>query len=243
MAEANKVVNAIKLWPSVEKLNEYWDERDCGYHPKLILDNLPPWAILDESSKFSLKNQLDQLLSSIGSYIPESIESEISIDETNGAVHISEGAIIGAFTRFEGPCYIGPESVIRHGAYVRQYSWICHQALLGHASEIKHSILLPNAKAPHFNYVGDSVVGSFANLGAGVILSNLRHDGKENKIRIDKTVVNTQLRKFGALVGERVQIGCNSVCNPGTIISPNCMAWPNTTLSGYYDKGGSKIRN
>ena len=104
-------------------------------------------------------------------------------------------------------------------------------------------MLLPNAKAPHFNYVGDSVVGSHANLGAGVILSNLRNDGRENKVKINNKRVNTGLRKFGALVGERVQIGCNSVSNPGTIISPDCMAWPNTTLSGYYDKEGSKIKN
>ncbi len=243
MADASSIANTTKLWPSVKNLNEHWDEKDGGHLPELIPDKSPAWEILDSSKKSSLKNQLDKLLSSIGSHIPKSIGSEISIDETNGFVHISEGAEIGAFSRFEGPCYIAPEAIVRHGAYVRPYSWICYQALLGHSSEIKHSILLPNAKAPHFNYIGDSVVGSHSNLGAGVILSNLRHDGRENKIKINKIVVNTGLRKFGALVGERVQIGCNSVCNPGTIISPDCMAWPNSTLSGYYGEEGTNIRN
>ena len=107
---------------------------------------------------------------------------------------------------------------------------------------IKHSILLPNAKAPHFNYVGDSIVGSHANLGAGVILSNLRHDGREIKVKIKSNVISAELRKFGALIGERTQIGCNSVSNPGSIISSDCMVWPNTTISGFFEEG-STIKN
>tara|TARA_B100000902_G_C27259489_1_gene889834 strand:- start:57 stop:788 length:732 start_codon:yes stop_codon:yes gene_type:complete len=243
MADTNDLVKATKLWPSANNLKDHWDVGDGGYFPDLTSDDLPAWKILDNSYEKSLKKQLNQLLSSIGSNIPTSLGSEISIDETNGVVHISDDAIIGPFSRFEGPCYIAPEAEVRHGAYVRSNSWICYQALLGHASEIKHSILLPNAKAPHFNYVGDSIVGSHANLGAGVILSNLRNDGRENKIKINGKIIDTKLRKFGALVGERVQLGCNSVSNPGTIISSDCMAWPNSTLSGYYEKEGSKIKN
>tara|TARA_B100001123_G_C15126239_1_gene953438 strand:- start:154 stop:894 length:741 start_codon:yes stop_codon:yes gene_type:complete len=236
-------VSVPKLWPSVENLKQHWDVNDGGYFPELIIGDNPAWKILEPSHNKGLKNQLKELLSSIGSNIPDSIKSEISIDESNGFVHIAEGAFIGPYTRFEGPCYIAPEAEIRHGAFVRANSWICYQAVLGHASEIKHSILLPNAKAPHFNYVGDSIVGGHANLGAGVILSNLRNDGREAKVKIGNKIINTQLRKFGALIGERTQIGCNSVTNPGTIIAPDCMVWPNSTLSGIYAKEGSTIKN
>jgi len=243
MAETHESVTVAKLWPSVSNLKEHWDVNDGGYFPNLKLGEIPAWKLLDPLFEKGLKAQLNELLSSIGSHIPESIGTDVSIDESNGVVHIAEGALIGPFTRFEGPCYIAPEAEIRHGAFIRGNSWICYQAVLGHASEIKHSILLPNAKAPHFNYVGDSIVGSHANLGAGVILSNLRNDGRETKVKVKNKVINTELRKFGALVGERTQIGCNSVSNPGSIIAPDCMVWPNTTLSGLYEKNGSKIRN
>jgi NDP-sugar pyrophosphorylase family protein len=243
MAETHESVTVAKLWPSVSNLKEHWDISDGGHFPNLKLGEIPAWKLLDPSYEKGLKAQLNELLSSIGSHVPKSISTDVSIDESNGVVHIADGALVGPFTRFEGPCYIAPEAEIRHGAFIRGNSWICYQAVLGHASEIKHSILLPNAKAPHFNYVGDSIVGSYANLGAGVILSNLRNDGRETKVKVKNKIINTELRKFGALVGERTQIGCNSVSNPGSIIAPDCMVWPNTTLSGLYDKNGSKIRN
>ncbi len=242
MADTPVSITANKLWPSASNLKEHWDVKDGGHFPDLNLENNPAWKFLDSNFKQSLKNQLDALLSSIGSNIPDTISSDISIDESKGKVHIAEGAIVGPYTRFEGPCYIAPEAEIRHGAFVRPNSWICYQAVLGHASEIKHSILLPNAKAPHFNYVGDSIVGSHANLGAGVILSNLRHDGREIKVKIKSNVISAELRKFGALIGERTQIGCNSVSNPGSIISSDCMVWPNTTISGFFEEG-STIKN
>jgi NDP-sugar pyrophosphorylase family protein len=243
MADTYESVTATKLWPSAKNLKEHWNISDGGHFPDLSLGDIPAWKLLDTSFENSLKSQLNSLLSKLGSNVPESLDSDVSIDESNGIVHIAEGAFVGPFTRFEGPCYIAPEAEIRHGAYIRGNSWICYQAVLGHASEIKHSILLPNAKAPHFNYVGDSIVGSHANLGAGVILSNLRNDGRETKVKMKNELINTELRKFGALIGERTQIGCNSVSNPGTITAPDCMVWPNTTLSGLYEKKGSKIKN
>ena len=134
MADANDTVESRKLWPSVDNLKTHWDVSDGGYFPDLISDDLPAWKILDDSNEKCLKKQLGQLLSSIGGHIPKSLGSDISIDETKGVVHISEGAIIGPFSRFEGPCYIAPEAEIRHGAFVRSNSWICYQAVLGHAT-------------------------------------------------------------------------------------------------------------
>ena len=104
---------------------------------------------------------------------------------------------------------------------------------------LKHSILLPNAKAPHFNYVGDSFVGSHAKLGAGVILSNLRNDGAEVFLRIDDARRSSGLRKFGAILGEGCQLGCNAVTNPGTILGRNSTVWPNVTVTGVHGENSN----
>jgi bifunctional N-acetylglucosamine-1-phosphate-uridyltransferase/glucosamine-1-phosphate-acetyltransferase GlmU-like protein len=123
---------------------------------------------------------------------------------------------------------------IRHGAYIRQNSWICRDAVVGHCSEVKHSILLPGAKAPHFNYVGDSILGGSVNLGAGVKLSNLRNDGGEVFTRLNGERIGTGLRKFGAILGEGCQLGCNSVTNPGVVLGPNSMVAANSTITGIH---------
>ena len=192
----------------------------------------PVWVMLDKSNMSGLAKQLEFLLRGIGSN-QRGLAPSVTIDESNGPVHIVDGSLIGPSVHIEGPSYIAGE--VRHGAYVRSHSWICRGAVVGHATEVKHSLLLPGAKAPHFNYVGDSVLGRDVNLGAGCKLSNLRHDGRE--IRIHNLGIDTGLRKFGAILGEGVQIGCNAVCNPGTVLGHGCNVWPNVTVSGGHPSG------
>ena len=183
------------------------------------------WNILNPNYENSLKNQLIELVK----------------DEEN-QIFIHETAIISNDVTIEGPAYIGSEVEIRPGAYIRSFSWICHKAVVGHCSEIKHSILLPGAKAPHFNYVGDSILGMEVNLGAGCKLSNLRNDGRNIMLRDGKTgeiIGESGLRKFGAILGERTQIGCNVVTNPGVILGPKCNVWPNVTVSGIHSEGSA----
>ena len=179
-----------------------------------------------------LAKQLEFLLQGIGSN-RRGLDPSVTIDESNGPVHIVDGSLIGPSVHIEGPSYIAGE--VRHGAYVRSHSWICRGAVIGHATEVKHSLLLPGAKAPHFNYVGDSILGRDVNLGAGCKLSNLRNDSRE--IRIHNLGIDTGLRKFGAILGEGVQIGCNAVCNPGTVLGQGCNVWPNVTVSGGHPSG------
>jgi NDP-sugar pyrophosphorylase family protein len=161
----------------------------------------------------------------------------VSVDETGGAVHICDGASISECVRIEGPCYVGTGAELRHAAYLRGDSWICAEAVVGHATEVKHSVLLPGAKAPHFNYVGDSLLGGDVNLGAGVKLSNLRNDGRNVLVRGLGDPVDSGLRKFGAILGEGTGLGCNAVTNPGVVLGMRCNVWPNVTVSGAHPAG------
>jgi NDP-sugar pyrophosphorylase family protein len=135
----------------------------------------------------------------------------------------------------KGPCYIGKGVIIRHGSYVRNGCIFLEKALVGHGCEIKRSIFLKEARAAHFNYVGDSVLGGGVNLGAGAILSNMRLDKKNIKVKIEGAVIEGP-HKLGAIVGDGCQIGCNAVLNPGTFLMKGSCCYPNCTLSGVIEE-------
>ena len=196
----------------------------------------PVWSFLNPDNPSGLKQQIDAKLAELGSNHPAGVEY-LTIDERKGPVHVQEGASIEPHVHLIGPCLIERNTTIRSHAYVREYTWMMSGSLLGHASESKHSLFLPGAKAPHFNYVGDSVLGSNANLGAGVKLSNLRNDGKHIEIWLNDVRRETGLRKFGAILGDDAQLGCNVVTNPGTVLGKSSMVHPNTTVSGYHPDG------
>jgi NDP-sugar pyrophosphorylase family protein len=161
-----------------------------------------------------------------------------------GRIYIAEGARIEPGAYVVGPAYIGSGAVVRHGAYVRENVIMLPGSILGHASEAKNSILLPHAAAPHFNYVGDSILGHHVNLGAGTKLSNLTmlsqkdlDTGLRPTIKIEVTGVeyDTELAKLGAILGDEAQTGCNSVLNPGCIVGPRTLVYANLSLrKGYY---------
>ena len=123
--------------------------------------------------------------------------------------------------------------MIRHGAYIREYVILGDQCQVGHSAELKHSILLDGAAATHFVYVGDSIIGNNANLGAGVKCANSRLDRDEVSVLWDNQKVKSGLKKFGAIVGDRVQIGCNCVLNPGTLIGKESFCHPLLNVGGY----------
>ena len=158
----------------------------------------------------------------------------IEILGDNG-VFIHPSAKVADCVEIEGLCYIGENVEIRHGAYLRRGSWICKDALVGHSTEVKNSILLPGSKAPHFNYVGDSILGSKVNLGAGTKLSNIRNDRRDIIVTLgDGERKTTGLKKMGAIIGENSQLGCNVVTNPGSILATNSMVPPNETVTGWF---------
>jgi NDP-sugar pyrophosphorylase family protein len=157
---------------------------------------------------------------------------------------IEEGAVVEPGAYIIGPAYIGAGALVRHGALVRENVIMLPGSMLGHASEAKNSLFLPNAHAPHFAYVGDSILGQGVNLGAGTKLSNLgvlsRKDAMTGKRPTIQLVVggetyDTGLTKLGAILGDGAQTGCNAVLNPGCIIGPRTLIYANVSLrKGYY---------
>lgn len=186
-------------------------------------DPLAPWALLGEP--------LDDALAALPG---ERIEAALSPD-----VHLAgDKIVIGRGTRIhptaviEGPVWIGEDVEIRPGAYIRGGVWIGDGCIVGANTEIKCAILLPGAKAPHLNYVGDSILGSGVNLGAGTVLSNFRHDGREVRIPRRETgeLLSTGRRKLGAILGDGVLTGCNCVLHPGSLVGRGTHIYPGVQL-------------
>ena len=148
------------------------------------------------------------------------------------SVWVGKGTTIERTALIKGPAIIGSNCEIRHAAYIRENVIIGNDVVVGNSSEIKNAILFNGAKAPHFNYIGDSVLGFESHLGAGVILSNLKSTQDNVRIKDSEGSIDSGLRKFGALVGDKAEIGCNSVLNPGTIIGKESIVYPLTLVRG-----------
>ncbi len=169
----------------------------------------------------------------------------------DGPIVIEAGAVVEPGAYVVGPAYIGAGAVVRHGAYVRDNVILLSGAVLGHASEAKNALFLPGAHAPHFAYVGDSILGHRVNLGAGTKLSNLgilsakdKETGKRPTIRltVDDREYDTGLSKIGAILGDDVQTGCNAVLNPGCIVGPRTLIYANLSLRKGYHPADSIIK-
>lgn len=149
-------------------------------------------------------------------------------------VWVGRGTSIATSASIIGPAIIGSGCDIRQGAFIRENVIIGDNAVVGNSTEIKNAILFNSVQVPHFNYVGDCVLGYKAHLGAGAIISNVRSDKKNVTVRLaDGMVIDTKLRKFGALVGNRAEVGCNSVLNPGTILGEDSVVYPLTMVRGF----------
>jgi NDP-sugar pyrophosphorylase family protein len=154
-----------------------------------------------------------------------------------GSVHIGADCLIETGAYIRGPVWIGDRCEIRQGAYLRGIVLAADGAILGHACEFKRCVLLEGAQAPHFNYVGDSIMGIKAHIGAGVILSNVRLDKRNIRAALlapggDASLQDTGLEKFGAILGDACEVGCNSVLNPGSILGARCRVTPLSLVKG-----------
>ncbi|MBW1749797.1 MAG: hypothetical protein JRJ37_03690 [Deltaproteobacteria bacterium] len=161
---------------------------------------------------------------------------------TGNKIQLGKGVLIESGALIKEPAIIGDQSEVRQGAYLRGYCLVGKRCVVGHTTEVKHSIFLNDAKAGHFAYLGDSILGCDANLGAGTKFANLRFLAGSVQIRTKSGLIDSGLRKFGAILGDRVQTGCNSVTSPGTMIGPEGILMPNTTATSGYHSARTLIR-
>lgn len=175
-----------------------------------------PWNLLDANAA---------MLENLEGNIEGEVEDFVVL---KGAVSLGKGSTIRSGTYIEGPCVIGENCTVGPHAYIRGATSIGDNCHVGHSSELKNSVILPDTKIPHFNYIGDSVIGSKCNFGAGSKIANLRHD-KKDIMAGDR---NTKRRKFGAVVGDGVLFGINSSVNPGAIIGSGAAIAPCTLVEG-----------
>jgi NDP-sugar pyrophosphorylase family protein len=152
----------------------------------------------------------------------------------SGDVSIGPGTLVEAGAYVRGPAIIGANCEIRTGAYIRGDALVGDGCIVGNSTELKNTVLLDRAMAPHYNYCGDSILGNDANLGAGTKLSNYKiAEDKTIRLQIGDEWVDTGLIKFGAILGDGVNTGCNSVLNPGTVLGRNVLVYANAAVRGY----------
>ena len=189
-------------------------------------DPLRPWDLLGDP--------LDRVLEGLPS---SAIEVPMPVDAhlLGDRLVIGSGTRIAAGAVLEGPLWIGKDVEIRPGAYLRPGSYIGDGSIVGTNTEVKRSIFLPGARAPHLSYVGDSILGSGVNLGAGTVLSNFRHDGGAIRIPCGGERIDTGRRKLGAILGDSVLTGCGTVCHPGVVLGRGSQVYTGVQLrAGIY---------
>ena len=176
---------------------------------------------------------------SLSNFTFEKLAIEIPYNlSIKGQVYIDPTVKLPPYGSIEGPCYIGKNTELRPGIYIRGNVIVGESCVLGNSCEFKNTLILDNAQIPHFSYIGDSIIGNKAHLGAGVICSNLRLDQKDIKIfDLERLSYDTKMRKLGSIVGDGVEVGCNAVLNPGSLLLAHSMVYPNTTFSGTLNSG------
>lgn len=177
-----------------------------------------PWQVLPEISKFIIEtgNKLDQEL------------YELKGDN----VWIAKSANVFPSAYIKGPVIIGENAEIRHCAFIRGNVIVGNNAVVGNSTELKNVILFDNVQVPHYNYVGDSILGYKSHMGAGSITSNVKSDKKLVVVKNGTEQIETGLKKFGAMIGDGVEVGCGSVLNPGTVIGTNSNIYPLSSVRG-----------
>ena len=156
-------------------------------------------------------------------------------------IWVGEGTVVEPGALIKGPTIIGHNTEIRQGAYVRGNCLIGNRCVVGHATEVKTSIMLDGAKAGHFAYIGDSILGNDVNLGAGTKLANLKIVQVEMKLRVEGQTYTTGLKKLGAILGDHVETGCNSVTSPGTLLGKASLVYPCVNVPGGFYPSRSVI--
>ena len=153
-------------------------------------------------------------------------------EEVSSNVWVHKTAKVFPTAYLGEPCIIGPGTEVRHGAFIRSSALVGADCVVGNSVELKNVILFDHVQTPHYNYVGDSILGYYSHMGAGSITSNVKSDKKLVIVRSGEEKMETGIKKFGAMLGDHVEVGCNAVLNPGTMIGRNSRVYPTSCVRG-----------
>lgn len=187
----------------------------------LFEENTYPWEVLPKIHDFILE---------VGILL-----SKEEYDEVKEHVWVAKSATVAPTAFINGPAIIGPEAEIRHCAFIRGNAIVGEKAVVGNSTELKNVILFDRVQVPHYNYVGDSILGYKSHMGAGSITSNVKSDKKLVEIRIGDYKIETRMKKVGAMLGDYVEVGCGSILNPGSIVGRHTNIYPLSSVRGYVD--------
>ncbi len=182
-----------------------------------------PWEVLADIESFILK---------LGPRLPED-----RYERSAENVWIAKSARVFQSAYIGGPCIIDEEAEVRHCAFIRGCAIVGKKAVVGNSTELKNVLLFDEVQVPHYNYVGDSVLGYKAHMGAGSITSNIKSDKSLIVVHDAAGEIQTGRRKFGAIIGDGADVGCNSVLNPGTVLGRGCTVYPNSCVRGVIPEG------
>ncbi len=182
-----------------------------------------PFEVLPEISGF---------IEELGRTLPED-----RYERRGDNVWIAKSAVVAPTAYINGPVIIDEEAEIRHCAFIRGSAIVGKHAVVGNSTELKNVILFDNVQVPHYNYVGDSILGYKSHMGAGSITSNVKSDKTLVEVKVHGTPIQTGLKKVGAILGDRVEVGCGSILNPGSVIGANTNIYPLSSVRGYVPGG------
>lgn len=185
-----------------------------------LFDNIEyPWQALCKITDF---------IKAVGPTLPKEKYDQIGDD-----IWVAKSAVVAPSAFLHGPLIIDENTEVRHCAFIRGNSIVGNNCVVGNSTELKGSILFNNVQTPHYNYIGDSILGYKSHTGAGTITSNLKSDKLIININIAGDKLDTGLKKLGAIIGDNVEVGCNSVLNPGSIIGRNTSIYPLSRVRGF----------
>lgn len=195
-------------------------------HAELFTADEPVWSALTKISAY-LQAKLKPCV--LGEVAPTAFIGE--------RVFIDEGTVVEPNAVIKGPAWIGKNCQVRAGCYIRENVIVGDGAVLGNSCEFKNCVVFDQCEVPHYNYVGDSILGHKAHLGAGVVLSNVRLDRGEVLVGDGLELTSSGLKKFGAVIGDFAEVGCNSVLNPGTMLGRRAIVYPLSSFGGVLAEG------
>ena len=178
-----------------------------------------PWEVLPKIKDFIIK---------LGETLPED-----KFEKKGENIWIAKSVKVFPSAYIAGPCIIDEEAEVRHCAFIRGSAIVGKGCVVGNSTELKNVILFNKVQVPHYNYVGDSILGFKAHMGAGSITSNVKSDKTLVVVKSDGENIETGLKKFGAMLGDNVEVGCNSVLNPGTVVGRSTNIYPTSCVRGY----------